>query len=157
MRFRLALAALTLFCAAARAEPPAKVAGGSVYAPVYSHLLHGNLDGSGKPSQLLVSATLSVRNTDPRQSLTLQSVEYFSSDGKRIRGYLDQPRNLPPMAATEFFVELRDSAGGAGASFLVAWRADQAINPPLIETVHTYLAGAQSLVFVSPGRAIQAE
>jgi hypothetical protein len=136
-------------------DPPPLTPGQTVYVPVYSHVLHGNQDGKGQPEQWLLAAMLSVRNTDPVNALTLRSVRYFDTNGTPIREYLTQPRKIGPMATAEVFVEHKDSAGGTGANFLVAWEADKPINAPIIETVHTYFFGTRSVTFTSPGQPIR--
>jgi hypothetical protein len=136
-------------------EPAQLVQGQTVYVPVYSHIAHGNIDRSGKPATLLLSAMLSIRNVDPAQSISVRSVRYYDNDGKLLREYYAEPKVLGPLASTEVFVEHRDTAGGAGANFLVSWQADQPVNAPIIETVNAYFFGTQSVVFTSPGRPIR--
>lgn len=150
-------AALALLVAgpAARASDLALSRGQTVYVPVYSHITHGNLDSRGKPGELLLSSMLSIRNTDPEASITVRAVRYHGDGGKLLQLYLKEPRTLPPLAATDFFVEHKDATGGTGASFLVEWTADTAVNPPIIETVNAYFFGPHSLAFTSPGRPIR--
>ncbi|MFO1058026.1 MAG: DUF3124 domain-containing protein [Dongiaceae bacterium] len=146
---------LALAAGPARADPPPLTRGETVYAPVYSQVWHGNLDSRGKPSLLLLSAMLSVRNTDPAHGITVRSARYYGDDGKLVREFLAAPKALGPLQALDLFVEHKDTTGGSGASFLVEWAADQPVNPPLVETVHTYFFGTQSIVFTTPGRAIR--
>jgi hypothetical protein len=147
------LACLLAAASAVAAEPPPRSSGQTVYAPVYSHVLHGNQDGGGKASEWLLAAMLSVRNTDPARSMTVRSVRYYDSDGKLVREYGGE-RTLGPMATIEYFVEQRDKTGGSGANFLVVWDAPAPINAPIIETVHTYFFGTQSVTFVSGSQAL---
>jgi hypothetical protein len=126
-----------------------------VYVPVYSHIDHGNKGSGGRPEQLLLSAMLSIRNVDLNRTITVRSVGYFDSEGKRIREYQTAPRELGPLASTEYLVEHRDTAGGAGASFLVVWDADAALPPPIVEAPHAYIFGPKSVVFVTSGRVLQ--
>lgn len=134
--------------------PPA-TKGQTVYVPVYSEVLYGNMEG-GKPDRWLLSATLVIRNTDPTNSLIVMSVRYFDTDGKLIREY-PAGKKLGPMATMEVFVEHKDRSGGSGANFLVAWETDKPINAPIIETVHTYFFGTRSLVFTSSGQPLHIE
>jgi hypothetical protein len=150
-----------LFCAtilaapAARAEQPAPLSKGqTLYVPVYSHISHGNLDGRGKPSELLLSSMLSLRNTDPAGTVTVTSARYYDTEGKLLREYLPKPLVLGPMGSSELFVEHRDKTGGSGANFVVEWKSDKPVNPPLVETVNAYFFGTQSVAFTSPGRPI---
>jgi hypothetical protein len=64
-----------------------------LYVPVYSHIYIGDRE---RPFNLAV--TLSVRNTDPRKSLRLTEVDYYDSDGHLVRHYLEEPREMPPLA-----------------------------------------------------------
>ncbi|OHC80469.1 MAG: hypothetical protein A3G73_04840 [Rhodospirillales bacterium RIFCSPLOWO2_12_FULL_67_15] len=143
----------------AHAADPAllRANGQTVYIPVYSHVHHGNLDSRGVPSRLLLSSMLSFRNTDPEAELTLVSVDYFDTNGKLIRRYLAQPRRVGPLASADSFVEHRDVAGGQGASFIVTWRSERPINPPLAETVNTYAFGTQYMVFTARGRTLETD
>jgi hypothetical protein len=68
-------------------------------------------------------------------------VDYFDSDGALIQRFLDQPRALPPMGSTEFFVEQTDRRGGSGANFLVNWSAEQPVYEPVIEAVMVGTSG----------------
>jgi hypothetical protein len=136
-------------------EAPPLSQGETVYAPVYSNVLYGNLDGSGNPSRMPLSAMLSIRNTNPGAAITLKSARYYDSTGKLLREFIEQPRTLAPLASTEVFVEHRDMTGGSGANFLVVWESTTPVNPPVVEVVHAYFFGNQSVAFISPGRAIR--
>ncbi|MGE5505700.1 MAG: DUF3124 domain-containing protein [Actinomycetota bacterium] len=155
LRSAILATALCLGTAVAVAgDGPALAKGQTVYVPVYSHVLHGNQDKSGTPSQWLMAAMLSVRNTDPDNAMAVRSVRYYDSHGKLIREYPVAAVRLEPMGTTEVFVEHKDNAGGSGANFLVVWDADKPINPPIVETVHTYFYGTQSTAFVSRGQPL---
>lgn len=151
------LAALALALplhAALAAEPPQASRGQTVYAPVYSHIWHGNLDSKGNPQTLLLSSMLSIRNTDPDDGLTVRSVRYYDTAGKMLREYTPQPARLGPMASTDVFVEHKDDKGGSGANFVVQWTAERPISAPIIEVVNAYFFGPHSLAFTSPGKVI---
>ena len=154
----LLLAALGLFLAATawadEMQPLSR--GQTVYAPVYSEILHGNLDSSGNPSRIPLSAMLSIRNTNPAAAITVTSVSYHGGNGKLLREFLDKPKSLAPLETTEMFIEHRDMTGGTGASFLIVWESAAPVNPPVIEVVHAYFFGNQSTAFISTGRPIDA-
>jgi hypothetical protein len=153
---KAALLAMALLAPmAAAAEQPAPLSKGqTLYVPVYSHISHGNLDGRGKASELLLSSMLSLRNTDPAHSITITSARYYDTDGKLLREYLPKPLVLGPMGSSELFVEHKDKSGGSGANFVVEWKVDRPVNPPIIESVNAYFFGTQSVAFTSPGRPI---
>jgi len=80
----------------------------------------------GRPFAL--SATLSLRNTNLKIPITLTSVKYYDSDGK---------------------------LGGSGANFIVVWKSDQKVNPPIIEAVMIGTHSGQGISFASRGQVIK--
>src|SRR5262249_43671459 len=137
-------------------ELPPATQGQTVYVPVYSEVLYGNADSAGKPERWQLSATLSIRNTDPGSPLTVRSIRYYDTDGKLIRDYATGNK-IAPLGTLETFVEHKDRSGGSGANFLVVWDADRPINAPIIETIHTYFFGTRSVVFTSAGQPLHVE
>jgi len=123
--------------------------GQTVYVPIYSHIYSGL---KGRPFSL--AATLSIRNTDPKHSITLLSVKFYDSDGKLIKEYLDKPAELKAMASTRYILTEGDTAGGSGANFLVKWQSQTKVNPPLIEGVMIGTRSGQGISFVSRGQVI---
>lgn len=121
-----------------------------VYVPVYSHIYSGN-----RENPIYLAATLSIRNVDPKSALTLLQVDYFDSDGRLIKRYLDNPIQLGAMASTRYIIKESDKAGGSGANFIVRWQADQAINAPLIESIMISTKSQSGISFTSRGRVIE--
>lgn len=147
-------AAMVCASGAVAQEFPPLTKGQSVYIPVYSQILHGNLNDSGKPNELLLSSMLSVRNTDPKYPLTITSVKYYDTHGQVLREFAASPKTLSAMGSTDFFVEYKDRSGGTGANFVVTWQAEQPINQPILETIQVYFWGSISQSFVSRGQVI---
>jgi hypothetical protein len=150
-----ALAACLLLASARAHEPLQLVRAQTVYVPVYSEVLHGDLDRQGRPARQLLSALVSVRNTDSRNALRVTSARYFDSNGRMLREFIQTPRTVPPLGALDLFVERRESEGGAGASFLIKWQSDAAVNPPFVEAVHVDLHSLRPLSFTTFGRPVQ--
>jgi uncharacterized protein DUF3124 len=149
------LVALMLLLAGSPAGAAGLSPGQTIYVPVYSHVWHGNLDGSGKPAMLPLSVMLSIRNVNPEHAITVRAVRYYDTDGKLLKEFYKEPKTLAPLQSTDVFVENKDMTGGAGANFLVLWDAESPVNAPIVEAVHAYFFGTQSLVFTSPGQAIE--
>ncbi len=122
----------------------------TVYVPAYSHIYHGN-----KEHPLDLAVTLSIRNTDPAHSITVVSAEYFNSDGKRIRGYLEGELKLGAMSSTRYVVQESDQSGGSGANFIVRWKSDVKVTEPIIETIMISTRTQQGISFTSRGQAIK--
>lgn len=124
--------------------------GQRVYVPVYSHIYHGD-----KEQAFELAVTLSVRNTDPNRTISITSVDYYDSDGKLIRKYLDREMRLGGLASTRFVVKESDKSGGAGASFIVGWRSEAGVTEPIVESVMIGTSTQQGISFSSRGQAIQ--
>lgn len=125
------------------------VKGQTLYLPIYSHMLYGNLGKSGKASYVLLSALVSIRNTDARRPLRVLSARYFDTHGKLLGERVPTPVQIPPLGTLELFVELNDASGGSGANFIIKWDADQAINPPLVESLHANMDGGKAVIFMT--------
>jgi hypothetical protein len=124
------------------------VDGQTVYVPVYSHIY---ADG-GKPQ--LLETTLSIRNLDPKVTISIKAVDYFDTGGQLVKKYLGQALSLGPLESTEILVEKTDTRGGSGANFIIVWDSAEPAYEPLIEAVMVALDGAKSFAFTSSGRAL---
>jgi len=121
----------------------------TLYVPVYSHSYGGNKE---RPFHLAV--TLSIRNTDKTHTISLTTVDYYDSEGKLLRHYLDKPVDLGPMASTRYIVKESDIEGGSGANFLVAWESIQPVSIPIVESVMIGTQSQQGISFTSRGQVI---
>jgi hypothetical protein len=123
--------------------------GQSIYLPIYSHMLYGNLGRSGRASQVLLSALVSIRNTDVRRPLRILSARYYDTHGKLLAERVPAPTILPPLGTLELFVELNDASGGSGANFIITWDSDAPVNPPLVEALHANMDGGKAVIFMT--------
>lgn len=126
------------------------IAGQTVYVPIYSHIYMWEQTRTTD-----LTATLSIRNTDLTHPIIISSVNYYDTNGKLVRKYLEQPVELGSLAATDFVINQEDTKGGSGASFIVEWVAQQPVSTPVIEAIMINTSGNQGLSFVSPGRVIK--
>jgi len=126
-------------------------AGQTVYVPAYSHIYIGNRE---KP--FLLTVTLHVRNVDPKNSITLRSVDYYDSNGNLLKKYLSKPLTLRPLSSSRHVVPRNEKQGGAGAGFIVSWTAEKAVNSPIVETVMIGAESQQGISFTSRGQVIAA-
>ncbi len=124
--------------------------GQMIYVPVYSHIYQQD-----RQKTFNLTTTLSFRNTDPYRSLTLTEVSYYDLDGNLVQQYLDDSLKLKPLASTSFVVEERDLRGGVGANFIVQWRSDQPVTPPVVEAIMISTSQQQGISFLSTGRVLQ--
>ena len=124
--------------------------GQTVYVSVYTHIYSGL---KGRPFEL--GATLSIRNTDSKHPITLVSVEFYDTEGKMIKNYLDKPTRLDALVSTRYVIKEGESGGGSGANFLVTWKSEKMVNPPIIEAIMIGTRSGQGISFVSPGQVIE--
>jgi len=150
-RYRLVLALAGLLLLASASVGLAEMSTGqTLYVPCSSHTYHGP-----KTRQVDLTVTLVVRNADTRNSITLNSVDYYGTNGKLLRRYLARPMVIEPLSAQEFMVEQNDTLGGAGASFLLRWRAAKLVNEPVVEAVMIGSSSGLGISFVSHGVTVQ--
>jgi hypothetical protein len=124
--------------------------GQSVYVSIYSHIYSGI---KARPFDL--AAILSIRNTDIDQSITIVSVKYYDTEGKLLKEYLDEPLELKALASTRYIIMEDDKAGGSGANFIVKWKSNKKVTPPIIEAVMIGTHSGQGISFVSRGQVIE--
>ncbi len=123
--------------------------GQSVYVPVYSHIYIGD-----RETPFLLAATLSIRNTDMAYPITVFAADYYNSDGKLLKKYIESPIRLEPLASVRYIVRESDKSGGSGANFIVRWKSERSVNAPIIESVMVGTGMQQGISFSSRGQPI---
>ena len=102
-----------------------------VYVPAYSDIYY---ETESKKTYLTV--ILSLRNISYTDTLFFDKIEYFDTNGKLLRSYIEKVLMLRPMESMEYIVAASEKKGGAGANFVVSYMARSSLkNHPLIETV----------------------
>ncbi|MEQ9439733.1 MAG: DUF3124 domain-containing protein [Cyclobacteriaceae bacterium] len=124
----------------------------NVYVPVYSDIYHQ----SGE-QRFLLTATLSIRNTSVRDSMYVDQVDYYNSEGVMQRAYLSQTIVIGPLSSVEFVVENTEAEGGAGANFIVHWASDHPRMKPIIQSVMIGTTSQQGISFVVDGRVMETD
>lgn len=154
--FRVGLCVLALAAVLAAAVPastagegPRTSAGQTVYVPVYSHIYSGD-----RERPILLAVTVSVRNVDPKQTITLVQADYHDSQGRKLKSFLAAPVTIPPLGSERFVVAESDKRGGSGASFILRWEAAGAVHEPLTESVMVGTQSQLGLTFTSRGVVI---
>lgn len=121
-----------------------------VYVPVYSDIYH--LSGE---KRFLLTITVAVRNTSLTDTIYVQKADYYDSNGKLLRTYLQNTIAIAPIASAEFVVEYLENQGGAGASFIVDWGSNHQTIQPLIQGVMIGTLSQQGISFITEGVVIQ--
>ena len=123
-----------------------------VYIPSYSNVI------SGPPIYMVVPlrANLVIHNTDPGQSIIVDRIDEYNTEGQKVSSYLTAPVSLNPMGAMRVVVkESKKEAEGLGANFIIQWHADKKVTEPIIECLIIGSLGTQGFSFVTQGRIIQ--
>jgi hypothetical protein len=159
MRFRhtqilysVLLSILTILSATAAiaTDFSAKTTGQTVYVPAYSHIYHGN-----REAKLLLSVTLSIRNIDPENSISISVVDYYETAGTLLKHFIRKPVTLGPLGSERYIIPQNDASGGSGANFIVVWQAEAPTNPPIIETIMIGTQSQLGISFTSRGQSLQ--
>ena len=119
---------------------------GTSYLSVYSQIYSQN---DQKTHDLTV--TVSMRNTNVKDTIYINKATYFNTNGDAIRKYFQQPIFIPPMATVEIIIDERDQEGGTGANFLFDWSVDKSSNEPLFEAIMISTSNQQGLSFTTQG------
>ncbi len=123
--------------------------GQKIYVPAYSHIYTGN-----RERPYLLTVTLSIRNIDPSNPIRIVLIDYYQTEGKLLKKYIDNPVTLNPLGSLRYIIPERDKAGGSGANFIVEWKSDRTANPPIVESIMIGTYGQQGISFTSRGQVI---
>jgi hypothetical protein len=126
------------------------LSGQTLYVPAYSHIYHGD-----RERPMLLTVTLSVRNTDLSAPIFLQSVEYYDSNGKRVSSMIQEPVSLGPLSSSRFVIKESDATGGSGACFVVRWKSAKPVTEPVVESIMINTQSQLGISFTSPARVLE--
>ncbi len=100
------------------------------YVPIYSDIY---TDRDNR--KVLLSATLSVRNTTLKKSLYINKIDYYGTSGELVKSYLKGSIELPAMATLNYIVEKEEDKSGSGANFIIEVEGIDDTVKPVIEAV----------------------
>ncbi|HZL09672.1 MAG TPA: DUF3124 domain-containing protein [Prolixibacteraceae bacterium] len=121
-----------------------------VYIPIYSDVYYVDSNHT-----FPLTATLSIRNTSFKDSIYVLSIDYYNSEGKKVRRYNNSTLLVKPMESVEFVVEEKDDTGGVGANFVVEWGARAEAQRPYFHGVMIGTFGQQGISFTTEGIVIK--
>ena len=119
------------------------------YVPIYSDIY---TDRDAR--KVLLSATLSVRNTTLKKSLYINKIDYYDTDGALVKSYLDKPIELPAMATLNYIVEKEEGKGGSGANFIIEVEGVDETVKPVIEAVMIGNFSNKGFAFSTEGKPV---
>ena len=112
------------------------------YLPVYAQIYE-----ISEKRKIDLAATISIRNTDISNTIYLSKIDYYNTEGKLIRKYIDKPVYLKPLETIEIIIKSADNEGGSGANFIFEWMGKAEASKPLFEAVMLSTSGQQGISF----------
>jgi len=101
-----------------------------------------------------LTATVSMRNANKLDTIYIQKAQYYGTDGKLIRTYIDKTIFLKPMETLAIVINEADWEGGTGANFVFDWSVGKASYVPIFEGVMVSTSGQQGLSFTTQGKRL---
>ena len=101
-----------------------------------------------------MTVTLSIRNVDPKHQIKIFLVNYYETQGKLLKKHIDKPIALKPLESIRYVIPEKDKSGGSGANFIIEWRSDKFVNPPIVESIMIGTQSTQGVSFTSRGQEI---
>lgn len=123
--------------------------GQTIYVPAYSHIYSGD-----RERPFLLTVTVSIRNIDPKHSIKVTTVDYYETQGRLLKKFLNASVVLKPLESIRYVIPQKDETGGSGANFIVEWKTDNLVNAPIVETVMIGTQSQQGVSFTSRGQPI---
>ena len=123
---------------------------GTSYLSIYSHV-YSRTEGVSRD----LTATVSLRNTNIKDTIFIDKADYFNTQGELIRTYFDKTIYLAPLETVEIVIDESDSQGGSGANFIFDWNIPVGAGEPLFEAVMITTYGQQGISFTTQGIRIQ--
>lgn len=132
-------------------EEPELSKGQTIYVPAYPSVY---IDERGR--NFLLTTSLVIRNTDPKYSITIASIDFYDDKGALIKKYLDAPVKMPPLGAIRYLAKRIDKKGESdGKCFIVKWSGDgNAVNTPILQTIMIGVESMQGISFMQSGQVI---
>ncbi len=118
---------------------------GKVYVPVYSNIYQRT-----RNERTSLTSTLSVHNTSETDTLFVTRIDYFNTEGKLVKKYLNKTVYLNTFETIEYVVDEEDESGGSGANFVIEWYGSKKLNP-LFQAVMIGGLGNKSFSFTTEG------
>lgn len=126
------------------------LSGETLYVPIYSSIFHLT---SSQTYEL--TATLSIHNIDLDDSIKVIKADYYDTDGRLIKSYVERGLILKPLQTVQIVIWEYDKSGGTGANFIVEWVSESDVNSPIVEAVMISTRGQQGVSFITTGKVIK--
>ncbi len=127
-------------------NPSDSLQGGVTYLSVYSEIYSYTAELT-----FPLTATVSIHNTSLTDSVFIKKADYYNTDGKLIRSYVENPIYVKPLETLQIVIDETDEEGGTGANFIFDWAVQKESNEPYFEAVMISTSGQQGMSFTTKG------
>ncbi len=156
MKIVLWFGIVLLLCPAWDAVAQSLLKGSRVYVPVYFQIFSSR---RGYGAEL--TATVSVRNTDPRHSIVVHSAKVHNGEGKAVAELLQKPMELGPLAGAQLLVEVpgttKKEQAGTNPAVVVKWSSKAEVTAPVIQSIMVGTMSQQGISFMCSGVPMRAD
>ena len=123
----------------------------TIYIPMYSEIY---LEHNER--KLGLTATISIRNTSLKDTIYIEEINHFNSQGEMVHQYHDNILFLGPVQSIEYVVAERENHTKAmiGGSFIIKWGANSSKVKPLFQGIMISSHGPQGISFLTEGVSI---
>ena len=99
--------------------------------------LYPKIEKAGKKQPNFLTTILTLRNTDLRHSITINSINYHDSNGSLKKHVLKEPIILNPISSKSIRFEQKELDAGSGMAgcFIIVWKSTERVSEPIIEGI----------------------
>lgn len=99
--------------------------------------LYPKIERAGKMAPSFLITILTIRNTDLRYPITVNSINYHDSNGALKKQVLKEPVILNPISSKSLRFEAKelDTGGGMAGCFIIVWESIKKVSEPIVEGI----------------------
>jgi len=99
--------------------------------------LYPKIERAGKKQPNFLTTILTIRNTDLLHPITVNSINFYDSNGALKKHVLKETVILNPVASKSIRFEEKelDSGSGMAGCFIIAWKSKERVSAPIIEGI----------------------
>ncbi len=126
----------------------------TIYLPMYTEIYMEE-----DTWKLGLTPTISIRNTSLKDTIYIEEIDHYNSQGGLVHQYHDKILFLGPLQSIEYVVAERESETEAmiGGSFIIIWGANSLKVKPIFQGIMISSHGPQGISFLTEGVSISGE
>ena len=123
----------------------------TIYIPMYTEIYMEH-----DTWKLGLTPTISVRNTSLKDTVYIEEIDHYNSQGELVHQYHENILFLGPLQSIEYVVAERESEFEAmiGGSFIIIWGANSSKVKPIFQGIMVSSHGPQGISFLTEGVSI---